>query len=58
MYKDTVNCKRLMDIKNNCINLNGSITMCSQRNTILSSVRQHNHFIIKGNTRLHVSTIT
>jgi len=25
--------------------LNGSITMCSQRNIILYSVRQHNHFI-------------
>jgi hypothetical protein len=27
-------------------NLNGSITMCSQRNILLYSVRQHNHFII------------
>jgi len=26
--------------------LNGSITMCSQRNIILYSVRLHNHFII------------
>jgi len=26
--------------------LNGSITMCSQRNIMLYSVRQHNHFII------------
>jgi len=25
---------------------------------VLYSVRQHNHFIMKGNTRLHVSTIT
>jgi len=27
-------------------NLNGSITMCSERNIILYSVRQHNHFIV------------
>jgi len=27
-------------------NLYGSITMCSQRNTELYSVRQHNHLII------------
>ena len=32
--------------------------MCSERNVMLYSVRQHNEFIIKGNTRLHVSTIT
>ena len=29
--------------------LNGSITMCLQRNIILNSVRQHNHFISQGN---------
>jgi len=38
------------------VNLNGSITMCPQRNIILYSVRQHNHFITLSNTRLHVST--
>jgi len=27
-------------------NLNGSSTMCFQRNIILNSVRQHNHFIL------------
>ena len=27
-------------------NLNGSITMCSQRNIMLYSVRQYNHFIV------------
>ena len=26
--------------------LYGSITMCSQRNVILYSVRQHSHFIV------------
>ena len=31
--------------------------MCSQRNIMLYSVRQHNHFIVYDNTRLHVSTI-
>jgi len=28
------------------LNLNGSITMCSQRNITLYSVRQHSHFIV------------
>jgi len=33
-------------IKELSVTLNGSIRMCSQRNIILYSVRQHNHFII------------
>jgi len=33
-------------LSRSCYFLNGSITMCSQRNIILYSVRQHNHFII------------
>jgi hypothetical protein len=31
--------------------------MCSQRNVISDTVRQHSRVIIYGNTRLHVSTI-
>ena len=31
------------------IYLNWSITMCLERNIILNSVRQHNHFITQGN---------